>query len=728
MDVRLPDGTVLRGVPDGTTKADIVAKLQASGREIPADWLPSATPAAASAPTARQELLSGTPMRVAKGMSDPIQGGAQLLSRVPGAQYVNRAADAVGGAINRLIGAKGDFAGEVLGIRGATPAQLDAETAAAEQEYQAARRATAPVTLSTLVTGLRDPGTDWARMAGNVISPANAAIARALPVAGATVGSRAGVGAAGGTLAALSQPVTDAGDGEYGHRKLAQVAGGAAAGALAAPVVGAIGDRVAQWASNRLAARAATRAPNPQEVEAIARRVANDTQQVWEDLGPQQQAQMRDQVAQAMQAAGGRRDPAALARQADFAAEGMQGTLGQVTRDPRQFANEMNLRQLPGTGDPLLQRFQQQGQQLQEKVGALGRGAQQAYPAGNSLMTPLRAYDERLSSDIRAAYRAARDSAGKDAELPLQGLAQDAADVIDNFGDKLPSGVVNQLRKYGILPNQAGLEAPRKLFTVEEADKLLKVINASGSRTDDATNAALSQLRGAVKRAVSEPGADDVFAPARRLAAERFGLHDSVDALAAVARGRASPDTFVDRFVLGADTDQAARLADILRRESPDAFQQARAQIGAKLGRAAFGENVAGDKPFAAERFAAALRDLGDDKLAAFFSPAEVERLHRLSRIGAYVNQAPNRAPINSSGNWAAIQSVAARIPGVGPVLALARSAQTAVANQTGVGRAVAAEIPVQPAQVDPAAVARLSQLLGPVGVGAGAATGGAIK
>lgn len=39
MDVRLPDGTVLRGVPDGTTKAQIVEKLQANGMQVPQEWL-----------------------------------------------------------------------------------------------------------------------------------------------------------------------------------------------------------------------------------------------------------------------------------------------------------------------------------------------------------------------------------------------------------------------------------------------------------------------------------------------------------------------------------------------------------------------------------------------------------------------------------------------------------------------------------------------------------------
>jgi hypothetical protein len=31
MDVRLPDGTIIKNVPDGTSKADLMAKLTANG-------------------------------------------------------------------------------------------------------------------------------------------------------------------------------------------------------------------------------------------------------------------------------------------------------------------------------------------------------------------------------------------------------------------------------------------------------------------------------------------------------------------------------------------------------------------------------------------------------------------------------------------------------------------------------------------------------------------------
>lgn len=44
MDVRLPDGRTLRGVPDGTTKAQLAEKLRSNGIDIPDEWLGAPPP------------------------------------------------------------------------------------------------------------------------------------------------------------------------------------------------------------------------------------------------------------------------------------------------------------------------------------------------------------------------------------------------------------------------------------------------------------------------------------------------------------------------------------------------------------------------------------------------------------------------------------------------------------------------------------------------------------
>lgn len=57
MDIQLPDGTVLKGVPDGTTKEQISAKLKASGRTDP--WLDAAEKPTQPAQTYGQKYVAG---------------------------------------------------------------------------------------------------------------------------------------------------------------------------------------------------------------------------------------------------------------------------------------------------------------------------------------------------------------------------------------------------------------------------------------------------------------------------------------------------------------------------------------------------------------------------------------------------------------------------------------------------------------------------------------------
>lgn len=101
MDVRLPDGTIIRNVPDGMSKADLTAKLKANGYDLaqleaPADAAPPQVP--------REDSLVNQAGRVARMMS-PAGLVASLTSPQGRADAVNTAAGAVRGAGS--IGATG---------------------------------------------------------------------------------------------------------------------------------------------------------------------------------------------------------------------------------------------------------------------------------------------------------------------------------------------------------------------------------------------------------------------------------------------------------------------------------------------------------------------------------------------------------------------------------------------------------------------------------------------
>lgn len=365
--------------------------------------------------------------------------------------------------------------------------------------------------------------------------------------------------------------------------------------------------------------------------------------------------------------------PAAALRNQDFQTLGIQPTLGQITRDPTQFAQELNMRGVAGVGEPLANRFNQQNTQLQQALYGLAGNAADTYQAGSAIKGSLKSIDNQMSQQVSDAYAAARASSGKNLDVPLTGLAQDYAQVLNDFGDKVPSGVRNNFNQLGLMGG-----TQQKTFSIENAENLLKVINANQSN-DPATNAALGTLRNSVKNAILS--ADDkggVYAPARALAAQRFALQEKIPALEAAATDSINPDDFVRKYLIGGKTDQVSALANLLKSQDPGAFNEARSQIGAQLALKGFGNNVAGDAPFKPSGYAQQMQAFGPSKLAAFYTPDELAQLNAIGRVGSYMNAFPSSAPVNTSNTASALGSLVAqgikRTPWVGGLIENAQS------------------------------------------------------
>ena len=100
MDVRLPDGTVISNVPDGTTKAQLVERLQANGMNVPKDW----------AGTAPQEAKPsfGQMLKNEVVQSLPVQAGIAALE---GAGEIGATLMAPVDAAARAMGVQNSFIG-----------------------------------------------------------------------------------------------------------------------------------------------------------------------------------------------------------------------------------------------------------------------------------------------------------------------------------------------------------------------------------------------------------------------------------------------------------------------------------------------------------------------------------------------------------------------------------------------------------------------------------------
>lgn len=672
--------------------------------------------AESKAPSTMQKIQSSVPMRVIQGLRDPIDAGAQMLSRIV-PDVVNDVVDYIPSKMresqNPLISG---FANAYLADP--RPQAIDKNIRDTEKNYQAARSATTPASIESLVTGQKDPGADVARLMGNILSPTNASLARVIPAGSmSTIPRMAATGAVTGAAGSALTPIADEqGQKDFAETKAMQTGVGAAVGAVATPVFGKLLQAAAPYverAANKFTGTQVNQTAAALETDRILADALKEVGQKISDIPKAQYDELRKQVLNSLKK-GTKLDAAALFRKSDFEALGIEPTLGQITRDPQQFARERNLRGVAGVGEPLMARFHGQNQRLQQDIGAFAKGASDRVTAGERISASLAEKDASMKGVVNQAYGAARDSLGRAAPMDAAEFSRAANLALDDgmLGHYLPAEVKN------ILNEVTAGKIPFNVNTAVQIDTVLSAAQRSAGNGSP-QSLAIGKVRDALNKAPIENAVGEdakrMFDAARGLARERFSIHDAVPALKAAAQGDVSPDDFVRKFVINAPTDQVKKMAAML---SEPAKKEARAQIGSVIQRAAFGENLAGDKILSPERLAKALRDIGNKKLEVFFSQSEIDGLSRMARVGAYINSTPTSAAVNTSNTASAAMNLAAQAPG-GDKLRLLAGLTQPIVNQRSVNTAMSAAVPQSP-NVSPEAIkkARLAAALGGLGVG----------
>ena len=136
------------------------------------------------------------------------------------------------GALVQAGNAANNWLADKTGLVGRLPeGGVDQQVRESEAAYQATRGP--------------DAGIDGYRILGNVVNPANLALAAKLPAV-ASLAGRVGVGAAGGAASSLLNPVAS---GDYTTEKLKQMAIGTAGGAAVPAIAGAVGRVISPNAS-----------------------------------------------------------------------------------------------------------------------------------------------------------------------------------------------------------------------------------------------------------------------------------------------------------------------------------------------------------------------------------------------------------------------------------------------------------------------------------------------
>lgn len=508
-------------------------------------------------------------------------------------------------------------------------------------------------------------GIDWGRVVGSATSPVNVLPAVAGVPARAGAAAAAQSGAIGGALSGAMQPAGS-------NAETAINAGiGGAAGAVSAPAFNFLGKVLVSAYRKLTGAGAASADDIRRAVSAALSEQGIDPETVSRTALLRMQGEIEFALKQGRQL-----DPASLVRKADFEAMGVQPTLGQVTRDPMQWARERDMRGIWPVGSKLTQRLQEQRQAISQALSpdeVLDDAA-----AGDRLIGSLSGVAKRARGEFSAMYEQARQQTGAEAAVDITGLADDFGKILRDYGeDKIPSAIRNRLASYGVMDGKQ-----TKLFTLVDAEQTIQQINKLYDPGNRAEASALNEIRNAIKKAVAESDVGDLFKPARDAAASWYRRVDQTPALKAVIEDKIAPDDFVRRFVINGKRDDLTALAGALEGDQ-EAIGAVRAKIIEHLQKAAFGADPAGDAAFSPARFKTAVDKLAP-KIGAFFDPEEIAQLHTVSRVGAYINSVPNAAAPNMSNTAAAatnrifdvLQSMS-RIPGARILAGTAASRST---------------------------------------------------
>jgi hypothetical protein len=659
MDVRLPDGTIIQNVPDGTTKADLVKKLQSKGMAVPAEWL--GEPPKADKPLSQRvgDEIREIPRQLALTGRYAAEAGAGLLDTLAAPLRVG---------LNLIPG-------------------VNIQPAATTVGQVADKLGVSPRTADERVIGdMTRTGFGAAMMAGSANAAANVATGTTRNVLRQMAANPTSQAIGGVTAGGAGGAVRESGGGPV-EQFLASLAGGVAGSTATNKLASAI-DSGARTVRNLLTPRTEQIRAADQQIELALERSGMDWSQVPERI----RQGLRDEVAQALDG-GGQLNVDALRRLLVFRATGTTPTVGMLTQNPGQITREMNLAKTGANStDAALQRLpalqNQNVRTLLQRLDEAGAAtAPDAAGAGARGIAALRGQVAQARGNIDRLYDAARDSQGR--SLPLNGNAftTRANQLLDEamVGGALPGDVANTMNRI------ARGEMP---LTVEIAEQLkTRIGNLQRGSSDGGARMALGLVRQALDEAPLVPspqvnpgnlpavpgtvppsnvttGHEAIDAFNRARAANRAymqqleanpalaAVDDAVGAVRANPALRSVEDVvgaagFMDKFVLGKSATPG-EVRSLVQQVGPEGAQALRQNVIRYLRDKA--TNSTDDiAKFSNDAYRRALRDIGEDKLLALFSPEEVLNLRNVGQAAKYMQAQPAGSAVNNSNSGALV-------------------------------------------------------------------------
>lgn len=406
--------------------------------------------------------------------------------------------------------------------------------------------------------------------------------------------------------------------------------------------VGAVGDQV----------RSAPRGWNGSAPSTAQEILAQSAQNSPQSMGAASAAPRMTQVSPELQQAvvnsarqnGGAVNPETLNRhiEADSLPVKIQLTPGQAAQDPALISHEMNNRgKIPGLPDLLDNQNKNLIQNVQAIRDQVGPDVFSANPVEHG-DTLIQAYKDKAApaeADISAKYQALRDANGGQFPVSAPTLLKNSTNALNQelLLDHAPKAVMSTL----------GRLADNDNMTFQNFESLrTNLARIQRSSTDGNERAAAGVIRNSMEELPLKPGSAELkpLADAARSAARtQFQAVEADPAYKAALNGTVPPDSFVQKFVIGAPRDQVA-----LMRENMDGNDTATQTMGVAaldhLGKAAGVDKGT----FSQANYNRHLQALSP-KLGSLLDPGTIEHLETLGNVARYTQAQPRGSFVNNS-------------------------------------------------------------------------------
>ena len=501
------------------------------------------------------------------------------------------------------------------------------------------------------------------------------------------VGGGAGQGFKQGAQFAGRQAAIGAGVGaaryaENGKERAGNMAGGAIGGAVG----GVIGEKVAAPLIGKTVGKVMRRTANKSGSTAQAAGKLVDDAIRDSEMAVSDQVR-RQLVVQATKnlSKGKEVDAAALARQSLLERYNLKGTKAQISRDPIEWKNEVELaKNNPELNDV---RIQNHGQ-VQSTWESLANSTNARQVNNNEMMEStfqsLRQSDDLARDNIKGLYDRARDMSGNEVQLNHLRFINEATAELEHemLGSFVKGDTMTALK---------GLFArPDYKFTYGKSEELIKVINSRLKTTNDGSERAalgiirknldnevantLDDLSGSLGSGASDgglAGAQGAGQAARNAARTRFEGLEQNPLMNEVLNNTPVDDMF-NKYVLRGKETHLKALVDDLKKS--DAGKQSLADIqGATIKhfiKKASNANNGAVSPAALKN---AMDSFGDIRMRAIFTPQQIGQINEAKQITDILLQQPLGSAVNHSNTASAIipflQNIVGRVPVGGNLL-----------------------------------------------------------